>query len=51
MNTANEFLTPVPAAFYQSGVIGGAEWIWKRKEAAYNLRLYDAAPHSYLHAD
>ena len=32
-------------------VAGGADWIWKGKEAEHNLRLYDAAPHSFTLLD
>jgi len=32
-------------------VAGGAEWVWKGKEAEHNLRLYGAAPHSYTFLD
>ena len=34
-----------------SHVAGGADSIWKGKEAEYNLRLYDAPPHSYTFLD
>jgi len=32
-------------------VAGGADWIWKGKEAEHNLRLYDAPPHSFTLLD
>jgi hypothetical protein len=32
-------------------VAGGADWIWKGKEAEHSLRLYDAAPHSFTLLD
>jgi hypothetical protein len=32
-------------------VAGGADWIWRGKEAEHNLRLYDAAPHSFTLLD
>lgn len=51
MNSANEFLTPVPAAFYPVRSEWRAELIWEGKEAAHNQRLYDVAPHSYTHLD
>jgi hypothetical protein len=47
MKLANEFLAPVPAAFYPSGVSVGGGWIFEGKKAAYNRRRYEAAPRSY----
>jgi hypothetical protein len=48
-------LTRVAPVIHQnhdySHVAGGVEWVWKGKEAEYNLRLYGAAPHSYTFLD
>jgi hypothetical protein len=32
-------------------VAGGADWVWRGKEAEENLRLYDAKPHSFTFLD
>ncbi|MGA8367037.1 MAG: hypothetical protein ACLQMT_00865 [Candidatus Acidiferrales bacterium] len=48
-------LTRVAPVIHQnhdySHVAGGVEWVWKGKEAEYNLHLYGAPPHSYTFLD